>query len=74
MGPGKLISRKDGSMALRVRISEVIPPAMVEQHREHIRDFLAQEGIAEHPDDLAATEMSERQVKELLEELAETLD
>lgn len=61
-------------MALRVRISEVIPAAMLEQHREHIHAFLAQEGIAEHPDDLGATEMSERQVKELLEELADSLD
>lgn len=60
-------------MALRVRLNEVMPAAMIEQHHEHIRDFLAQEGISEHPDDLAATELSERQVKELLEELASDL-
>lgn len=60
-------------MALRVRLDEVIPEAMLERHRDHIRDFMAQEGIAEHPDNLAATEMSERQVKELLEELASDL-
>lgn len=57
-------------MALQVRLGEVIPEAILSQHHEHIRDFLLQEGIVEHPDDLAATEMSERQVKELLEEIA----
>lgn len=57
-------------MALQVRLGEVIPEPMIAQHRQHIRDFLLQEGIVEHPDDLAATAMSERQVKELLEEIA----
>lgn len=59
---------------LRVRLSEVIPPDMFERHRDHIRAFLEQEGITADRDDLAATQVSERQVKELLEELAEELD
>ena len=60
-------------MILRVRLGEVMPPTMLQQHEQHIRDFLAQEGIAEQPGDLAATEISERQVKELLEEIASDL-
>ena len=59
---------------LKVRLDDVIPPAMIEQHRDHIRDFLLQEGIAPHPDDLARTELNERQCKELLEELAEGVE
>lgn len=59
---------------LKVRLSEVIPPDMMERHRDHIRDFLLQEGISPDPDDLAATEVSERQFKELLGELAENVE
>lgn len=61
-------------MALTVRMSEVIPPAMIAEHAEHIRAFLDQEGIPSHPDDLGATQMTERQVKELLEELASGIE
>jgi hypothetical protein len=45
----------------------------LEPKREHIRDFLLQEGITPDPDDLAQTELTERQCKELLEELAENI-
>ncbi len=61
-------------MVVKVRLSEVIPPQMQAAHREHIIAFLEQEGIAVAAEDLGATEMTERQVKELLEELAEDLD
>lgn len=60
-------------MYLQVRLDDVIPAAMQEANRDHIRDFLEQEGIAADEDDLGATIMSERQVKELLEELASGL-
>lgn len=58
-------------MIVKVRLGEVVPPPMLERHRDHIRDFLEQEGITSDPNDLSATEMTERQVKELLEELAD---
>ncbi len=61
-------------MALTVKLSEVIPQRMLEQHHEHIRDFLLQEGIKLDKADLGATVVTERQVKELLEELASGVD
>jgi len=57
-------------MLIKVRLSEVLPPAMLAEHREHIVAFLEQEGIAVDADDLGATAMNERQIKELLEEIA----
>lgn len=70
----KIIHVKAGTMAIKIRIGEVLTPELIAENQEHIRDFLAQEGITAHPDDLAATEMSERQVKELLAELAHDLE
>lgn len=61
-------------MALKLRIDEVLTAELIADNQDHIRDFLAQEGITADPDDLAATEMSERQVKELLAELAHDLE
>lgn len=58
-------------MALVVRLIDVLTPQMLETHQGHISAFLGQEGIAFDPDDLGATKLTERQVKELLEELAE---
>ncbi len=58
-------------MALVVRLSEILTPSMLETHQQHISDFLQQEGIPFDPDNLAAAELTERQIKELLEELAE---
>ncbi len=60
-------------MAITVKLSDVIPPRMLEQHREHIQDFLLQEGIEPAQQELGDTSMTERQVKELLEELASDL-
>ena len=61
-------------MALTVKLSEVATPEMLERTREHIRDFLLQEGITANETDLGATVMTERQVKELLEELASDIE
>ena len=61
-------------MQIKVRLSEVMPPAMLEEHREHIIAFLEQEGIDVNTDDLGATSMNERQIKELLAELATDLE
>jgi hypothetical protein len=61
-------------MLIKVRLSEVIPPAMLEEHRDHIVAFLEQEGVDVNPDDIGAAAMSERQIKELLAELAGDLD
>jgi arsenate reductase-like glutaredoxin family protein len=58
-------------MFSKVRLDEVVTPAMLERHREHIVAFLEQEGITIDCDDLGATQLTDRQVKELLEELAE---
>jgi hypothetical protein len=60
-------------MSLTVHLGEIVPLNMVEQHREHIIAFLLQEGIPANTDDLGATEMTERQIKELLGELADDL-
>ncbi len=61
-------------MEKRVPIGEVIPPAMLESNREHIIAFMLQEGIEPDPNDLSATVMGERKIKELLEELADELE
>jgi hypothetical protein len=58
-------------MILRIRLREVLTAELIDQHRAHIQDFLRLEGIPPDPDDLAATQLTERQIKELLEELAE---
>ncbi len=60
-------------MEVKVRLGEVIPPEMMEANREHILDFLEQEGIDTDPDNLEATEMRERHIKELVAELASDL-
>jgi hypothetical protein len=62
------------TMEVKVRLGEVIPPEMMEANREHIIDFLQQEGINTDPDNLEETEIRERQIKELLAELASNLD
>jgi hypothetical protein len=54
---------------MRVRLNEVLTVALLVQHEQHIRDFLAMEGITPATD-LGETILSERQIKELLEELA----
>ncbi len=61
-------------MEVRVQLNEVIPQDMLQAHREHILDFMLQEGINPDPHDLGATEMGERKLKELLAELASDLN
>ncbi|MDZ4722139.1 MAG: hypothetical protein SH847_27060 [Roseiflexaceae bacterium] len=58
-------------MQLHIRLGEVLTPELILAYSEHIRDFLVLEGVRPDPNDLAATELTERQIKELLEELAE---
>ena len=59
------------AMQLRVTLNDVLTPELIERHADHIRDFCSFEGITPDPHDLAATVLTERQIKELLEELAE---
>ncbi|GAC1365106.1 MAG: hypothetical protein NVSMB42_24970 [Herpetosiphon sp.] len=46
---------------------------MIAEHNEHIRAYLLQEGIPPNPSNLGATSLSERMVKELLVELADSV-
>lgn len=59
-------------MQLQVRLDEVLTPALLAQHQQHIIDFLALEGIAADPVNLGATRVAERTIKELLDELADS--
>ncbi len=60
-------------MAVKIRLDEVLTSELLAANEGHIRDFLEQEGIGATAD-LGATEMSEREVKELLAELAHDLE
>ncbi len=55
---------------LTVKLGEVLNADLFRRHDEDIRNFLVFNQIAFNPDDLTATELTHRQVKELLEELA----
>lgn len=55
---------------MQVRINEVLTPELLERFADHIRDFLAFEGVVPAPV-LGETELAERKLKELLEELVE---
>lgn len=61
-------------MVMRVRLDDVLSPELMATHQEHIRDFLLQEGITPDPDNLGATVVTERQLKELMAELATGID
>lgn len=58
-------------MIHRLPLNEVLSAEILAAKAEHIRDFLLQEGIGADPNDLGRTEVSERQLKELLSELAQ---
>ena len=60
-------------MVVRVRLEEVLSPEIMATKDEHIRDFLLQEGVSPDPHALGQTEVTERQLKELLAELADDL-
>ncbi len=61
-------------MALEVQLREVLSAQILADHREHIEDFLLQEGVVRNVADLGATTVTERQIKELLAELADNLE
>ncbi|MFM2032581.1 MAG: hypothetical protein RLZZ297_1346 [Chloroflexota bacterium] len=52
-----------------IRLAEVLTAELIERHQEHIRDYLALEGVSIAPV-LGETLVTERVLKELLEELA----
>lgn len=55
---------------MQVRLAEVLTAELLAVHADHIRDFLALEGVAIAPV-LGETVLTERVLKELLEELAD---
>ncbi len=57
-------------MQLTYRLGDVLTPELLAQHDESIRNFLVFEHIAFDPNNLPETQMTERKIKELLEELA----
>ncbi len=58
---------------MEVYLDELLTPALLERHRQHIADFLEMEGIAPAAE-LGRTLIGERAVKELLEEIAHDAD
>ena len=61
-------------MVLKVRLQEVLSPALLAAHDEHIRDFLVLAGITPDAEELGATVVTERLLKELMAELAEAAE
>ncbi len=61
-------------MIVTVRLDEVLSSQLLTENADHIRDFLLMEGVTPDPDDLGATVVTERQLKELMAELAADLD
>jgi hypothetical protein len=57
-------------MQLTYRLGEVLTPELFAKHAESIRNFLIFEQIAFDPSNLPETHVTERKIKELLEELA----
>ncbi len=57
-------------MQLTYRLGDVLTPELLAQHDESIRNFLIFEHIRFDPSNLPETQMTERKIKELLEELA----
>jgi hypothetical protein len=55
---------------LTIQLGEVLNAELFRQHDEDIRNFLIFNQIAFEADHLGATELTHRQAKELLEELA----
>ncbi len=55
---------------LTVKLGEVLNAALFRQYDEDIRNFLVFNHISFDPDQLAEAELTQRQAKELLEELA----
>jgi hypothetical protein len=51
---------------MNVKLSEILPPALLMRHADHIRDYLELEGVTPATE-LGETLLSERKLKELLE-------
>ncbi|HEY1013740.1 MAG TPA: hypothetical protein VGE07_13600 [Herpetosiphonaceae bacterium] len=58
---------------MKIHLDELLTPELLERHQQHIRDFLAMEGL-EPAGALGRTLLEERAAKELLAELAHDLD
>jgi hypothetical protein len=58
---------------MNVRLDEILTPALLERHSQHIADFLIMEGITPAAD-LGGTEVNERTAKELLAEMAHDIE
>jgi hypothetical protein len=61
-------------MQLTYRLGDVLTPELFEQHDELIRNFLVFEHIACDPQHLPETQLTERKIRELLEEIAAETD
>ena len=58
---------------MHVRLDEILTPALLAQHHQHIADFLEMEGITPAAE-LGQTEVGERAAKELLDEIAHDVE
>ena len=56
-----------------MQLSELLTPELLTTHHQHIVDFLEMEGIVPAAD-LGDTDVSDRQAKELLAEMAHDVD
>jgi hypothetical protein len=61
-------------MQLTYRLGDVLTPELFAQHDELIRNFLIFEHIAFDPQRLPETQLTERKIRELLEEIAADTD
>ncbi len=57
-------------MQLTYRLGDVLTPELFARHDELIRNFLVFEHIAFEPEQLPDTQITERKIRELLEEIA----
>jgi hypothetical protein len=57
-------------MQLTYRLGDVLTPELLVQHAELIRNFLVFEHIPFVADNLADTQITERKIRELVEEIA----
>ena len=65
-----LVQQRNRGSSMNVKLSEILPPALLMRHADHIRDYLELEGVTPAAE-LGETLLSERKLKELLEELVE---
>lgn len=61
-------------MVVRLRLDQIFSEAMIAAQAEHIKAFISQAGITSDAEGLGATVMTERQLKELMAELAEAAE